>query len=85
MQIVFSPKFVRIFKKLSEEIKAKAFVCMDQFMENPQHPSLHIHKLQPQNREHWAITVAYDCRIIFSLADEKTAYFIGIGKHDDVY
>jgi len=58
---------------------------LEQFTHNPYDAELKNHKLSGQLKGLRAISVAYDCRIIFAMVDESTALLVAIGSHDEVY
>lgn len=51
------------------------------FVTNPNHPSLHLEKLQ-NTRGVYTIRLSKGDRIFFVWKEENTALFIDIGKHD---
>lgn len=58
---------------------------LETFIANPYDPELKNHKLSGQLKGLRAISVAYDCRIVFSMIEENTALLVSIGSHDEVY
>ena len=58
---------------------------LESFTANPFDPELKNHKLSGQLKGLRAISVAYDCRIVFSMVEENTALLVSIGTHDEVY
>lgn len=58
---------------------------LEQFEENPYNAELKNHKLSGQLKDLRAISVAYDCRIVFAMVEENTALLVAIGTHDEVY
>jgi addiction module RelE/StbE family toxin len=55
------------------------------FTKDPFSPELKNHKLSGKLKDLRAITVEYDCRVIFKFIEENTALIIDIGSHEDVY
>jgi len=55
------------------------------FVSNPFEPELKNHKLSGQLKDLRAISVTYDCRIVFSMVEENIALLVSIGTHDEVY
>ena len=82
MEIEYSPKFQKRFKKSSKELKEKAFVCEKLFRKNPFHPKLRTHKLQGTMKEYWAFSISFNYRIGFTFLTGKIARFHDIGTHD---
>ena len=82
MKIIYTPKFVRAYKKLSKEIKSKAIEKEVLFRENPFDSSLKTHKLNGHLEDFWSFSVDSKYRIIFEIAKDKIFYFHLIGNHD---
>lgn len=57
---------------------------LELFVKNPLAPELNNHKLSGRLKTLRAITISYDCRIVFSLENNK-ALLTSIGTHDEVY
>jgi mRNA-degrading endonuclease YafQ of YafQ-DinJ toxin-antitoxin module len=82
MQIVYSPKFARMYKKLSIEIKRSAVEKEALFRTDPFAPSLKTHKLTGVFEGCYSFSISYSHRIIFEFADDSTVWFLVIGNHD---
>ena len=82
MEIEYSPKFSRQFKKLSKEIKESALKGEKLFRANPFDSKLRTHKLQGRMKEYWAFSISYDYRIGFTFIDSDLVRFHAIGSHD---
>jgi mRNA-degrading endonuclease YafQ of YafQ-DinJ toxin-antitoxin module len=76
--------FNRDFDRLPTDIQKRAIESFKQFKENPQHPSLRVHKLQGK-RGVWAghVTLAYVFTFRKIKTDDETEYeFLNIGTHE---
>ena len=82
MEIEYSPKFAKQFKKLQKEIQEKALLCEKLFRTNPFDPKLKTHKLHGSMKEQWAFSISYGHRIGFTFIAGRTARFHAIGTHD---
>jgi addiction module RelE/StbE family toxin len=82
MEIRYSPKFRRQYKKLSKEVKARAEKREVMFRKNPFDPKLKTHKLHGSQAGFMSFSVDYSYRIIFEFADADTVIFYEIGTHD---
>ncbi len=83
MDIVYSTKFGREYKKLSKHIKATAEQQEIIFRINPFDQKLKTHKLNGKFNEFLSFSIGYKYRIIFEFSkDKKTAYFHSVGDHD---
>jgi addiction module RelE/StbE family toxin len=74
-------KWISKHPESREVIKQK----LEQFTINPYDPELKNHKLSGQLKDLRAISVSYDCRIVFVMVEENTALLVAIGTHDEVY
>jgi len=81
MNIEYSPKFERLYKKLPEDIKILAVEQEKIFRKNPFDPKLKTHKLSGPLRNYWAFWIDYKYRLIFSFLNSKTVRFHIIGDH----
>jgi len=83
MQIIYSSKFAREYKKLPDEIKDIAEKQELIFRKNPFHPKLKTHKLKGALKGFLSFSVGYKYRIIFEFdEDNNTVYFHSVGDHD---
>lgn len=82
MEIEYSPRFRRAFKKLSKEAKEKALSCEKIFRKNPFDSRLKTHKLHGTMKEYWAFSISYGYRIGFTFVESTLARFHDVGTHD---
>jgi addiction module RelE/StbE family toxin len=84
MQIEYSQKFIKEFKKCPPNIK-KAFISrLEIFNENIHHPLLNNHQLSGKLKNYRSINITGDWRAIFEETTQKY-YFIAIGNHNKLY
>jgi addiction module RelE/StbE family toxin len=88
IRLEWSSRFEKSLKKWiikhpesRELIKQK----LELFITNPYAPELKNHKLSGQLKDLRAISVTYDCRIVFAMVEENVALLVAIGTHDEVY
>lgn len=81
MEIRYSPKFMRQYKKLPGEIKSRVKKREVIFCKDPFDPRLKTHKLHGSQNGFMAFSVDYSYRIIFKLYGGE-AVFYEIGTHD---
>lgn len=82
MKIIYSSKFAREYKKLSDDIKDIAEKQEIIFRKNPFDPKLKTHKLKGKLSEFLAFSIDYKHRIIFEFdKSKKIAYFHSVGNH----
>ncbi len=83
MEIVYSLKFAREYKNLSEKVKNKAERQEIIFRKNPFDPRLKTHKLKGKLSGFLSFSIGYKYRLIFEFSkDKKIVYFHSVGNHD---
>jgi len=83
MEIIYSSKFAREYKKLPKDIKALAEEQENIFRKDPYDTRLKTHKLKGKFDGFLSFSIGYKYRIIFEFAkDRKTIYFHTVGDHD---
>jgi addiction module RelE/StbE family toxin len=82
MEIIYSSKFAREYKKLPRKVKSKAEEHETIFRQNPHDPRLNTHKLHGRLKEFWSFSMGSKYRIIFEFGDNNTIYFHSVGSHD---
>jgi mRNA-degrading endonuclease YafQ of YafQ-DinJ toxin-antitoxin module len=80
--ILYTPKFVRLYKKLPLKIQQAAEQKEIIFRKDPFTPSLKTHKLTGELEGLFAFSIDYSHRIIFEFRDTNTVSFRAIGNHD---
>jgi addiction module RelE/StbE family toxin len=88
IKITWDPGFKRIYKKKiknNQELKKRFWDVMELFSKNPFDPRLRTHKLTGRLDGLWALSVAFDCRVIFKFLGKDEVLLIDIGGHDEVY
>lgn len=86
--INFSTHFRSSFKKLARkqpELMATVVEKILLFNNNINHPSLRLHKLSGNLKDHWSFTIENDVRIVFRYTTDSNILFIDIGNHNQVY
>lgn len=83
MEIIYTPKFQREFKKLPIGVKKITLIKESIFRNNPFNPILKTHKLHGKLKEFYSFSVDYDHRIIFEISENKNVfYFHSVSDHD---
>ena len=81
MKIIYSPNFLRKYKKLPIAIKKLAEKQENIFRKNSFDARLNTHKPHGRLKEFWSFSIDYEYRIIFEFAKENIVYFHSTGKH----
>jgi len=86
MQIEYSKKFIKEFKKCSPKIKIAFKNKLKIFINNPHNPILNNHKLSGKLKKYRSININANWRAIFQeIIKEKSIYFVAIGTHSKLY
>jgi mRNA-degrading endonuclease YafQ of YafQ-DinJ toxin-antitoxin module len=85
MYIEYRNTYKKMFQSLSKDEKVLTKEVLELFIENPNHPSLRNHPLDPPLERYRTISVDDDLRILFRMIDPDIAIFLKIGTHEEVY
>lgn len=88
MKIEFTSRFLKSYKKIVSRSPDAAISVLQKvvtFSNQPNSPSLGLHKLKGQLKDVWSFSVEKDLRIIVDLKDPVKFLFVDIGTHDRVY
>ena len=86
MQIEYSQKFIKEFKRCPQSIKNSFKLRLKIFTNEPLSPILNNHSLHGKLKGLKSINVTGDWRAIFEeLENNEVVYFITIGKHSKLY
>ena len=81
MNIEYSPKFRRLYKKLPDQIKSLIEEKEDIFFKDPFDSRLRTHKLTGVLDGYWAFSIDYKHRAIFKFAGKDKILMVAIGDH----
>lgn len=81
MEIYYSPKFRRQYKKLPLSIKKQAEEMEKLFRADCFDPKLNTHKLGGRFNKYWAFSIDYQFRIIFEFYRKGVVRFHSVGDH----
>lgn len=82
MIIEYSPKFARMHRKLSKEMKEYSERQVSILKKNPFDSRLKTHKLSGKFENYFAFSIGFKYRIIFSFETKKIIRLHAIGDHD---
>lgn len=89
IKLVWDSSFKRSYQKRVRQdarLKKKFWSTLKKFSDNPFDSKLKTHKLTGKLSGLWAVSVDYDCRIVFKFFKEANEILlIDIGSHDEVY
>lgn len=85
-RITYDPLFLKQLKKIAKHDKKLHRQILRQlvrFSQNPEHPSLRLHKLEGKLNNAWSLSVNRSYRILF--VNDHEYYIFSLGTHDQVY
>lgn len=80
--IHFTPKFLRLAKKLDPDLQDEVERCLELLQKNPRSTILKTHKLTGSLRGYLSCSVNYQYRIIFKWDNQETITVLTVGDHD---
>lgn len=80
--LLYTPKFVRQWKKLEPALQEEVEECLRELRKNPKQASLKVHKLTGRLKGFLSCSVNYRYRIIFEWDDPRTIAVLSVGDHD---
>ena len=81
MIIGYKPTFIRQFDDLPKPLQDEVMEKITLFAEQPQSPSLRVHKLKGQLKGFWSFSVNYRYRIVFFFEAKGKAALVMVGDH----
>ncbi|MES2706716.1 MAG: type II toxin-antitoxin system RelE/ParE family toxin [Verrucomicrobiota bacterium] len=86
MEIVFTPRFAKQYRKLTAEQQTAADEAIRKFQQDPFQVSLRNHPLKGKLESLRAIKAGYDLRLIYEeYGGHVVIHFVAVGSHDEVY
>jgi addiction module RelE/StbE family toxin len=86
-KLYLTPTFrrrLKTFLKRHSELESLTIEKLDVIIKDPFSPSLKTHKLSGRLRNHWAVSLTYEYRILF-IVEHDNIYLTNIGSHDEIY
>ena len=85
MHYILSKRFEKDFAKLPKVTKKKAITTLENFVKNPQNPTLRNHGLLGKWKGHFSINVSGDTRAVYFVIEDDLVRFVAIGSHSELY
>jgi addiction module RelE/StbE family toxin len=82
MEIFYSSKFAKEYKKLPLKVKLTAEKKEKLFRKNPKEKSLKTHKLTGKLNNYYSFSIDFQYRIIFEIVSKKEVWFLSVGTHE---
>ncbi len=83
IEVGYSQEFIRVYEKLSNDVKQEAKEKIVLFKHRANHKSLRVHKLHGKYADYWSFSISYRYRILFQYRGKKKESVIlhTIGDH----
>lgn len=85
MQVVFSKKFKKQYKKLPPKLQKQTKERLELWQEQPNHPLLRLHKLEGKMNMFYSINITGDLRALYEVVDGEIYIYQLIGTHAQLY
>jgi len=86
MHVAYSKDFKKRFTQFSEKVQQQFAERLSLYLDDPQHPLLHVHGLNGEWTGYQIFNVTADVRVIFTIRDNgETLYLNMIGTHSQLY
>ncbi len=82
MEVVYSSKFEREYKKLPLNVKKLAETAESFFLNDPFDVRIKTHKLHGRLKDFYSFSIGYKYRIVFDYISKDMAHFHSIGNHN---
>lgn len=82
MEIQYTPRFLKSYQKLPDNIKALVVSKEAIFRDDLHHPALRTHKLKGKFDGFWSFSVNYKYRITFRYFSKNCVILHSIGGHE---
>ena len=82
MDIVYTPKFVKTYRKLPLRIKLLCEKKEKIFANDPHDSRLKTHSLGGELTGRWSFWVNYEYRVVFRFEDKSSVIFLVVGTHE---
>lgn len=85
MNVVYSKKFVKQYKKLSPKLKDQTKSRIALWESSPNDPLLRLHRLKGELEGYYSINITGDIRAIYEVIGGDTCLYQMIGSHSQLY
>jgi len=85
MRIVKAKQFEKQYKKLPKKLHKQFIERLRIYLEDKDHPLLHVHSLAGKYKGLWSFNVSADVRAIFDDSYDEVVILVEIGSHSELY
>lgn len=85
MQIIFSKRFKKQYKKLPIKLQLQTKNRIELWQEQPSNPLLHLHQLGGELSKFYSINISGDLRALYEVVGEDIYLYEMLGTHSQLY
>lgn len=82
MKVAYTPRFIRLYKKLPSGLQNEVVEKIELFKEVDNHQRLEVHKLKGRLKKFYGFSVDYKNRIVFEYISENEVALLAVGDHE---
>lgn len=82
MELHYTARFIRSFKKLPKAVQEDAHAALEQFQSMHARSTLKLHKLSGSMKGYRAFSINFRYRIVVKQVKDGTVYCMDVGTHD---
>ncbi|MFA5997211.1 MAG: hypothetical protein WC791_01835 [Candidatus Paceibacterota bacterium] len=81
MKVAYTPRFLRLYKKLPAGLQDEVIEKIEQFKDIRNHQRLEVHKLKGRLKKFYGFSVDYQNRIIYEYMSDNEVALLAVGDH----
>ena len=85
MKLSYTKRFLKSAAKLPKTEQVKLAALLSKLAESPDHPQLHIKKLQPPLADYYSIRINREYRVLLRIVSPEEIILTKVGHRKDVY
>jgi addiction module RelE/StbE family toxin len=85
MQISYSNKFKKQYKKFPPKLQQQTKARIELWQEQPNHPLLRLHRLEGKLSNFYSINITGDIRALYEVIGKEVVIYQFIGTHSQLY
>ncbi len=82
MKVAYTPKFLRMLKKLPTDLQEETLVRIELFKDVKNHQFLKVHKLKGRIKKYYGFSVDFKNRVVFDYLSNGEVILLMIGDHN---
>lgn len=82
MKVAYTPKFIRMFKKLPNYLQEEVIAKIELFKNPKNHETLDVHKLHGKLKRQYGFAVDFHNRVTFEYISEDEVALLTVGDHE---